>query len=369
MRGRTTTTTSRLRAVRTVLAMGLIPMGMALVAGCGRSDAAAAPAAPAAALERRFATPDGRAEVVMKVDRTDMTVADRVELVLRTTAQQPVQVMWPAVGEKLGDFTVASRIEDSPAAVERLPSGTAMTTEMRVYRLEPFLAGKHTIPALEFAVVGGGSASLRREGEGEKKEKDGGAASDGTVATLVSDPIEIEVRSLLGSDEKAELAPARGPLALPDGPGWSGWVVAGIVTLVIGAAAWAVVVMRHRRQPAAEAASPLEQVRARLRQLYQTDLATSADIRAAYTELAELLRRFASSAYGLPAADRTTEELLIALETVPLAPHRQIRELLTHMDEVRFAGADVAVQQARDTLDAASEIIAATGPSDAGGPA
>jgi hypothetical protein len=278
-----------------------------------------------------------RPTVRLQVDRTSVTVADRVSIDLAAEAPPNWTAAWPEIDDALGDFTVAARSEPATSA-----TGDRLTTR-RLLTLEPFLPGKHTIPSLRFRF----------------DPPPGSSAHALEVATEASD---IDVRPLLGEREAAEIGLFRGVVA-PDQPRSSlPWLIGGAISFagVAGLVAWRV----RRRRPALEThRTPLETAQSALRGLEAQPLDSASEMDTFYVRLSGLLRVFAASRHGLPPADRTIEQLLSELAFIEEPIRTQLAEMLARFDEVKFAGAGgaPAAQVARADLAGAWSFVDALG--------
>lgn len=160
------------------------------------------------------------------------------------------------------------------------------------------------------------------------------------------------------------------------GPASRWWLV---VVAALLAAAGAVVALRARgRRPAPTPAAPVEPplgayeaARSRLRALGDADLA-SRDVARFYDDVADTLRRYLEAAHHIPAAHRTTPELLRTLPAPLALSAAAAGTLLGEADLVKFArlrpdfhAALAFVERAADVLEAwhesAASAHAATG--------
>ncbi len=79
--------------------------------------------------------------------------------------------------------------------------------------------------------------------------------------------------------------------------------------------------------------------------------------------LSDVLRAYLGHRYGVPALERTTEEVLEELASrMPHEACRRLAELLHWADRVKFAGLVPAPQEAREALGEAEAIVGATAP-------
>jgi hypothetical protein len=158
-----------------------------------------------------------------------------------------------------------------------------------------------------------------------------------------------------------------GPITAPvRGPYWPYLAGTGVVAAIVAG-----LVLRTRRRP-----RPRTPAQRALEALAETRSLASVDSRRFAFALSEIVRRYVEDRFALPAAHRTTEELLGGLmrDESPVAAHRPaLGEFLQCCDLAKFAGwslssAQLASMQAsaeafvRATSGVATEAIAASSP-------
>jgi len=144
--------------------------------------------------------------------------------------------------------------------------------------------------------------------------------------------------------------------------GASRWWIVAIAALVVAAAA--AVAVRGRRppraaMPAAPAAPPLgayEAARRRLVTLASSALIAS-DVAAFYDEATDVLRRYLEAEFDIPAAHRTTPELLRALPTALADTEAAASVMLGEADFVKFARLRPRTDAARAFLTGALALL------------
>lgn len=309
-----------------------------LMPGCGPRNAAEPEKDPG--FERT--TDRGPHSVSIRLDRVKPTVADRVNLELEVRAAEEWKVTWPVVKGKLGkekeaEFQVVDQGESQPVL---LPDGR--TKRLRNYVLEPFLPGSYAIPAQEFRLEKPGAEPQRIETE----------------------EVRVEVRSVLGDQETADLHDIAPPVALREKGrwGWLGWL-AGLGLLGAGGWWW----WRHRRSEAAASALPprpaheiaLEELDA----LEAQDLAGQGQAKRCYQELSVILRRYVENRFGVHAPGQTTEEFLFYQSRSGILEQRHqllLKEFLQHCDLVKFAELAAGPEQVRKAFEVCRSIVSET---------
>lgn len=141
------------------------------------------------------------------------------------------------------------------------------------------------------------------------------------------------------------------------------WLVAVALLLASAGAALALRARRTRTSPVPDAPAepPLgayEAARARLRALGESDLATH-DVARVYDEATDTLRRYLESAHDIPAAHRTTPELLRTLPAALAGHAGATRALLGEADLVKFARLRPDAQAARAFVARSADVLEA----------
>jgi hypothetical protein len=282
----------------------------------------------------------GPVTVHIRLDKSKLTIAETLLLELEAAAKPGYQVQMPKVDKVLENFGIVdwrnlgSRLDENNNVVSRYQ-----------YRLEPFVSGTYPIPAFTFEFTDANST------EGKKYE-------------LATEPINVEVTSLLGED--------RSKLAIGDIEGvvemarqnklWRLWAViaAGIVTTATG---WYYLRSRQAEKlirifkPAHEIAYE------RLRRLVEDDLIAAGRIKEFYERISDILRHYLEHRFNLKAPERTTEEFLIELHSADVlsgGDQKNLGEFLMHCDLVKFAKYDPTKEQIQRTFDLVRELIEKT---------
>jgi hypothetical protein len=300
--------------------------------GCSRS---AAPEDDAAAFEAVKTYEQGPLRVDLKVERTKISVADRVRVVLEATAPESQEVQLPERTEKVGEFAVA---EFRTPQSRLLEDGRVL--HRRLYVLEPFLAGSYKIPP--FVVRGA--------------QKQSPAAEPSEIST---EEVAIEVASLLPDDkQQPQIKEIAEPVEIP-APWWP-WVAAGLgAALVAGALIW----WRRRRRAEQEAVhppTPHEIAFRELEKLLASGLLEKGEAKLFYLRLSNVLRHYIEDRFGLRAPEQTTEEFLVELRrSQPFEPrHRELlQEFLEHCDLVKFAELQPSRREAETSVALCRRLI------------
>jgi hypothetical protein len=273
------------------------------------------------------------------VSKEQITIAERLTMLLEVRAREGYTAELPSFGEKLEAFGIVDYRTDRP----ELRGDTVVTR--RTYELEPFLSGEYRISPM--------SISFRAEG-------------DSAVHTLESDTISVRVVSILPEDlAELEIRDIAGPLDVP--ADYTKAIV--IAAAVIAAAVVLYVIWRRRRLvPLAARRIPPHEIAYRaLEELIASGLIEEKRYREFTSEVADILRRYIEDRFGIRAPERTTEEFLAEAGTgLPVDDDRKniLAQFLIHCDLVKFAALEPSGEDVERTFRTASDFIEATKPAE-----
>jgi len=282
----------------------------------------------------------GPLSVHIRLQKSEITIAQTVTLELEATISPEYELVMPEVGKSIVNFGIVDW--DSPG--DKLDADNNIV-KVYQYRLEPFLSGSYQIPAFAFEF------SDANDADGKKYE-------------LTTEPIDIEVTSLLGEDRsKLQIADIEDVVEMPEEPGYLWvWVVTGIgVTAIF--VVWfilrqkRIVELVHIFKPAHEIAYE------RLRVLVRDDLIKAGRIREFYQRISDILRHYIEHRFELKAPERTTEEFLFELRDADVlcqSDKDSLAEFLRHCDLVKFAKHNPTAEQIQRTFDLVKEFIEKT---------
>ena len=316
----------------------LLFFGVLLVcAGCERSDDAKSKGEEFD-IDKEYQR--GPLTVHVRVDKAKMTIAETFVLEFEAAIETGFEVQMPKVDEVLANFGIV----DWDNMGDKLDEENRVVSRYR-YRLEPFLSGTFAIPAFTF--------EFHDVSNPEEKKYE-----------LMSEPIEVEVSSLLG-EQRAELviADIENVVEMPKRTSYAWLWVLGAVVVLSG---FGILLYKRRKRvielvrifkPAHEVAYE------RLRLLVKDDLIEKGNIKEFYERISNILRHYIEDRFNLRAPERTTEEFLVELATTEVLgePDKaDLGEFLKLSDLVKFAKHKPSTEQIQKTFDLVKSFIEKT---------
>jgi hypothetical protein len=286
-----------------------------VLSGCKTNSNASSdniPAKPARSEVQR-----GPVRVTVEVQPSKANLSDEPLLTLTIDSEEGVAVEKPPFGSTLGGFKIRGLREPLP----KIDNGHQVIRQ--IYTLEPTETGRLRIDPISVAFT-----DRRSNGDGRKH----------TVAT---EPITVEITSLLGdkSPSLGDLRPPAEPIGLPSH--WARWLWAILPVVAIAVVAGWWLSRRRRRETAVEAVilSPEQLANMELDALVASGLALQ-DIKQFYVELTSIVRRYIERTTGIRAPEQTTEEFLREIsraQTFGSEECSRLRDFLESADLVKFA--------------------------------
>lgn len=275
------------------------------------------------------------------VDRDRITVGD--PLLYRVTVKSPGNsaIEWPESGTPPEGFDLLSFEHEGPLSGPGGVNVDSLRYELTLYR-----TGEHTIPPFSLKCV----------------------LSDGTEISAESDGIPVSVVSVI-DDDAADIRDLKPPVEIPGGAPWYFWLIAGLVLLAAAAAVFLYIRRRRNRDdphgtvPAIERL-PEEIALEELERLALKEWLDQGRVKAHYSTLSEILRRYLSGRYGIAAMEYTTAELLAALNTLQVGHEESgvVRKLFEECDMVKFARFTPETRRQSLSLGEGREIVELTSP-------
>ena len=302
--------------------------------GARSGSAAAVEPAPTPA-KSSFPSEVGQVRIETSIDRRTVTLGDPVTITIRLIHPKDARVSAFDPESALSDLTLLGRKTEEP---KTLADGRVMET--RVLRVSRYRLGEFQVPSFEATVV----------------------ESAGTEAKVGTPPVTLSVGSIL-SEGDTRPADIKNPAIMPLAPLWP-WV-AGAILLAVGLAYWIWRRRRARRTPEVETAPPVpprpphEVAYAELERLLSSGLLEKGKVKEFYIELAEILKRYFESLFGVETFERTTSEILEALRLarVPSKGLALTSEFFGACDLVKFAKHLPAADESRATVERAYRLV------------
>jgi hypothetical protein len=282
----------------------------------------------------------GPLSVHVRLDKDKLTIADTLWVELEATIAPGYDVRMPKVDKVLENFGII----DWENLGDKLDEKNNVVSRYR-YRLEPFLSGKYELPPFTFEFY------------------DVNNPQDKTYQ-LATEPIEVEVTSLLGEDRaKLTIEDIEGVVDMPQEASlWWVWVL--IVVCLAGVVTGWLLFRRKRVAELVRIFKPAHEIAyARLRSLVEDDLVNAGRIKEFYERISSILRHYIEHRFNLRAPERTTEEFLAELQyadVLAASDKKRLGEFLTHCDLVKFAKHSPTAEQIQRTFNLVKEFIEQT---------
>jgi hypothetical protein len=277
--------------------------------------------------------------VTARADRRSVRVGDVVTVTVAAVAPRTVPVNLPAQPD-LGPFALLDRRESE------VDLGDGRKRREFVLRVAAYEPGDQTLPGVELTYIG----------------------ATGAVLTVRSEPITVQVRSLLANEPDPALKDNVGPIAVYERNRYLVGGLAALAAVAVGMLIGVAVLRRVRARAAIRPAPPPrpahEVALERLDRLASGGFAEDADYRPFTFAMSEIVREYLGARFGFESLELTTEELVTELR------RRAGRELifgevegwLSGCDLVKFAKLSPSAAEARGAFELALRIVAATRP-------
>ena len=311
-----------------------------LMLNCGGCDRKAEPTGKEADFEIVKDYQRGPLTVYLKISKTKISIAETLDLQLEASIKTGYELAMPKIDATMKDFGIRDwrNLGDTLDENGNIARG-------HYYRLEPFLSGTYPIPGFTFEFYDVNEPDEKRH-------------------ELVTEPIDIEVSSLLGEDRaQLVIADIENVVELPSQPSlWWLWLV-GIIVISGAILLW----LRYKRRRIIEMARifrPAHEIAyARLQALVNDNLIEAGRIKEFYERISNILRYYIENRFELHAPERTTEEFLPEMqETDVLSENdkQDLAEFLSHCDMVKFAKLQPSTEQIQRTFDLVKSFIEKT---------
>ena len=271
----------------------------------------------------------------LTADRKELTVGDRASLTLEVTYPAGHQVILPRLPANWEAFEVR---DQSPSETTANDDGTETIT--KVFEIALFAPGTFVTPDLEISV---------RDPAGQ-------------IDSVFASRIWFSVVPVLTEDdtELRDIKPQRDLQVTPLWPlAAGGLLLAGVIAVAI----YLLLGRRRLSQPVASSVidtrTAYEIVRDELEEIERLDLPGQNHFKEHYAMVADAIRRYLEGEHGLPALDRTTEEVHSALAGADITKDgsQEVVRFLSDCDLVKFTELHPEVGEARRSTAEARGVI------------
>ena len=276
-------------------------------------------------------------DISSQVDRSEITIGDRIQYEIRVVHPKDGRVELPSVIGNLGSFEVKDYHVSEPKPADKLQIQTWHFT------LSTFTVGKYTIPP---------QLVIYHAGHG-----------DTNAVIYYTQPIEINV--VRSSPETVkDIADIAGLADADEGPPWLAYGLGVALLLGAGGFLWS----RRRRALATPANKPIlppfEEAMERLGELKKTNFVRQNRTREFAFNISEVLRRYVSRRFGVEALESTTTEFLELLPKLPLtaAQKQWLASFCESLDLVKFANSPLLESDAGEWLAHLEQFLRQTRP-------
>ena len=271
-----------------------------------------------------------------------LLVGDQSKVVLKIEHNpSQTRISWPLIPDSFGKLEVLSK-----SKIDTTHSGP-LTTYSQQLLVTGFDSGLFSIPPIQVSV----------------------APLTGTSYSIFSDSVELLVQTV-PVDTTKPFKPIKSIIAVKSS--WLDyiwWIVGSIIAVL--AILFLVLYLRRKKLEPAPVAVPEEPMHLRfLRELEKLEMEQvwqKGDVKAYYVRLTDILRSYIELRFGVPALERTTEELHgIARRNSALAPYAEkIYSVLFTADFAKFARAEPTPTEHLASMQITREFIMATVPTPA----
>lgn len=281
----------------------------------------------------------GPLKVHVRVDKGKLTIAETLLLEFEASVEPGYELKTPEVEAKLEDFGIVDWLDCG----DRLDEKNNVIKKYQ-YRLEPFLSGNYQIPPFTF--------EFHDANDPEAKKYE-----------LVTEPVDIEVTSLLGEQHgELVIADIEDIVEMPATKAYLWWTL-GAAGVIAAVGVW----LYLRRKRVAEIVrifKPAHEIALwRLQALIEEDLVKAGEIKEFYERISNILRCYIEHRFDLRAPERTTEEFLSELavtDVLAVSDKNDLAEFLKHCDLVKFARHSPTDEQIQRTFDMVTGFIEKT---------
>lgn len=280
------------------------------------------------------------ASASLQADATKLLVGDQAHVFLSAQCDPAKsRIEWPQLPDSFGKLEVVEK-----GKIDTVKKGV-LTIYTQRFKVSGWDSAQYTIPPFQFNVV----------------------PANGAPYTIQTEGMTFDV-STVPVDTTKPFKPIKGIMQVE--VSWLDyiwWIVgAGILLLaVIGYIIW----RKTRKKPVPQAPPPPpepihEKALRLLNELERESLWQKGEVKEYYVRLTDILRNYVEERFGIPALERTTDELTAAAKTHNglVFQAERLHNILATADMAKFARAQPTPAEHVSTMQATKELIMATIP-------
>ncbi|NOY76320.1 MAG: protein BatD [Calditrichaeota bacterium] len=282
----------------------------------------------------------GKISIQSAVDRSQITIGDVITYTVTVTRDKNVKVKLPGLAENLGQFEIRDYKVFDPVRRD------GKIIDRVQYKISTFDTGDFQIPpiAVQYTIP-----------------------PDTVKHVLKSEAIKIHVQSVVPSQE-GDIKDIKPPVEIPfDWHPYVKYGLWGLLGLIILGALIYFWVRKRSGKPLIPVKTepprpPHELALEALEHLQHSDLLEKGQVKAYYSEVSEIIRRYIGGRFGVDALDLTSSELLRELKAIPISDeHVQLMTEFTELcDLVKFAKYNPEDEENQKVIDWAFQFVRET---------
>jgi len=279
-------------------------------------------------------------KVTASLEDTIYMIGQHIPLNLSVERNTDVEVIWPFLVDSLGSFEVLKS-----GKIDTVLTDNKSIEQQQIF-ITHFDTGYHVIPPVEFEY---------KERRRTKKAK--------------TEPFIVRMNTL-EVDTAAAIMPIKNVIKMPltfKEKLKRALIIAGVVLAILAIPVFLYFYFKRRKKEAyvPPPLPPYEMAVKRLRELKEKKLWQEGNIKEYYSELTDILRGYIEGRFELPALEMTTDEispLLKKKKEVTKGLFRNMIDLLTISDFVKFAKARPSTKYHGDAFDQVTNFVRSTKP-------
>lgn len=262
----------------------------------------------------------GPMEVTLKVSRTQISIAEYVEIHLEAAAPERFKVIMPGKDGNIGKFDL---IDFYTPQARLIKNGYML--KQGVYIVEPYLPGEYLIPSMKITCID----NINKPSK---------------LFNVETDEVLINVVSLLPAGEKKPQIRDIAPVSELKSAIWSRNNLILLFVIIFCLSGLYIFYNQYciyRRKKGNKMALAPKIAMQELNKLLADNLITQGEINQFYTRLSDILRRYIEDRFCLHTSVQTTEEFIEEVYMSEVFDDTQkvmLKKFLSHCDMVKFGG-------------------------------